>query len=193
MSKEPILNDKILFFISIILWVISLPLVGFKYGTDIMYGWLILAVGLPLGWLVLAIQVYSNITYFISLILIIRNKNPLGLMIFTFILGLSAFFMAEYGTANESQTTFVEVDFWGWGSIFWISSYFVLLLLCFRDKFRQYNKIISGLLWFVPFVWLGIFGIGQYQLSHQSEEQRQKIFETKGLAISKSAYAFSTR
>lgn len=110
------------------LWLISLCLPALHYDNEIYFGYEALVLGITFGWLGLIFQAYSNIIFLFSIYMINRQKNPIKLAAFTFILGFSSLFITQIVATGDKGVYDSDIELKLWGAGIWICSYLALLL-----------------------------------------------------------------
>lgn len=173
--------QKYLLMLSIVLWGISLALPAVYYAAEDSYfpGYLLLLIGLLLGWLGAAnggLLVYTNLFYFWALVGAIRNKNYFKCATIAFVAGLSSFLLRRLPVISDNGGS-AMIYSWQWGSIFWISAYAVLFLLLSWQRYPKHKQLILRLLLSIPMLWIAIGLFGFYQYSQANDEEKERIFK----------------
>lgn len=111
------------FRLAIFFWCASLLLPGFTVadGTDQYFGILILAIGIPLGWLSAAWPVYANIFFLYAARALYRNKQP-KISIFAMLLIAATLPFFDGVLRDEGTSVKLPVSSWGWGAVLWLAA-----------------------------------------------------------------------
>lgn len=117
-----------LFKTALYLWLISLCLPALYYDNESYFGYEVLVLGVVYGWIGLVFQAYSNIIFLLAIYMLHQHKNPIKLAAFTFILGLSSFFITSIVATGDKGVHDSDIEFKVWGFGFWICSYTLLFI-----------------------------------------------------------------
>lgn len=175
-NKVATTPSTIIFRTAVTCWLVALCLPAMTYDNHTYYGYEVLVQGVLFGWLGLVFQAYSNITFWIALIIIWRDKKPVILAILTFTLGLSSFLMSNIMTTGDKGTHNAPIQSWGWGAILWIVAYAFLLLgtvkIAYPARVRQLRYWIAV----IAAMSLAVFMLGRYQYQQANLEERGRLF-----------------
>ncbi len=178
---------------SLILWLISLGLVGFSFSSGTkFYGAEILVWGFFFGWSSPNyLTVYSNVFYLPAVLMLSVGKKPTTSIVFMALLGVSLLF-SIFGTIeiNTDPTNFggsssSPVISWGWGAILLLftQSLIVIAALLVHQKISvKLSYTLIGL-FILPLI--GIAILGYSQRSQANDWEIQHYFPTYDVAFTK--------
>ena len=133
-------------------WFISLCLPAMTYDDCTYYGYEAMVMGILFGWVDLIFQPYSNITFWIALIMTWLGKKPVNMAALTFIVGLSSFLIFSILNTGDKGTHDAPIESWGWGALLWIIAYALLLL---GSAQATYPTLLYRLRYWIPFTAIG--------------------------------------
>lgn len=121
-------NLPVLSKIALYVWLLSLCFPALHYDGKTYFGYETLVTGILFGWIGLVFQAYSNLTFLLAIYLTFRHRNPIELATFTFMLGLSTFFLTTIVATGDKGIYDSEIELKIWGIGFWIGSYALLFI-----------------------------------------------------------------
>lgn len=181
-KEEPHYNGTLLL-CSIIVWFVSLAMVGFYHGNTAYFGIGILLLS-PIAWIALpaGLAVYANTAYWTAIILIKAKKKPDSCLIIMLILsfltlGLSetsirlAPYLAPFGLDNDK----LSGSTLGYGALVWWFS-FSLLIGAVWDKRKNISKFKILLPYFGAFLAVICASLfyKNYQWEHANTNERAR-------------------
>ena len=169
--------------LSLILWLISLPLPAFYVdGQDSVWlGIFVLLMGLPLGYLgagLAGLAVYANIFYYFAFRNLSANKTPrISIALMLMLAGLTVFLSGVTFGGGISH-----VFAWGWGAFVWAMSLVALACAAWlpeRFKSRQYMLPATlTLLALFAAVISGLFILKYTQYQRANDDERRRYLPT---------------
>lgn len=169
--------------LSLILWLISLPLPAFYVdGQDSVWlGIFVLLMGLPLGYLgagLAGLAVYANIFYYFAFRKLSANKTPrISIALMLMLAGLTVFLSGVTFGGGISH-----VFAWGWGTFVWAMSLVALACAAWlpeRFKSRQYMLPATlTLLALFAAVISGLFILKYIQYQRANDDERRRYLPT---------------
>lgn len=173
-------TKNILIITSIILWFISLPMVGFHADAD-YFGLFILLLA-PLAWIGLpaGLAVYANLFYWwVGFVLFIEKKPDFSVLLMIGLASLTFFLRGvPLGNGNTAM-----VYAWGYGAFVW--GFALILMAGAVWDTRPFYSIKRTLVpYFITFlvILLALFGLKYWQWSNANTDERERYFP-KGSAF----------
>ena len=167
--------------LSLILWLLSLPLPAFYIDEEnsLWLGIFVLLVGLPLGWLgagLAGLAVYANIFYYYAFRKLSTNKTPrISIVLMLLFASLSVFLRVVLVSERPS---YAPVFAWGWGAILWAMSLVALACAAWlpeRFKSRRYMQPATlALLALFAAVSSSLFILKYIQYRHANDDERRR-------------------
>lgn len=167
-------TKNILIITSIILWFISLPMVGFHADAD-YFGLFILLLA-PLAWIGLpaGLAVYANLFYWwVGFVLSIEKKPDFSVLLMIGLASLT-FFLRGVPLGNGDTAT---VYAWGHGAFVW--GFAIILMAGAVWDTRPFYSIKRTLApYFITFlvILLALFGLKYWQWSNANTDERERYF-----------------
>ncbi len=172
---------RLLLRLSLILWLLSLPLPAFYIDEEnsLWLGIFVLLVGLPLGWLgagLAGLAVYANIFYYYAFRKLSTNKTPrISIVLMLLFASLSVFLQVVLVSERPS---YAPVFAWGWGAILWAMSLVALACAAWlpeRFKSRRYMQPATlALLALFAAVSSSLFILKYIQYRHANDDERRR-------------------
>lgn len=178
-SIEP--QVKTLMTSSIILWVISLPMIGF-YADTTYFGLFILML-IPLAWIGLpaGLAVYANLFYWWAGFVLSTEKKPDFSTLLMIGLASLTFFLRGVPLGSGGTAT---VYAWGYGAFVW--GFAIILMAGAVWDTRPFYSIKRTLApYFITFlvILLALFGLKYWQWSNANIYEREDYFPNKQVAF----------
>ncbi len=174
--------------ISLVLWIISLGLVGFTFYNGNFRGMKILLLGLLFGWSRFGfLTVYSNVFYVFVTIKLLKKQKPKKSVIFMTIL---AFLLVPTIITNNVNMNFdtsipdLPIS-WGWGAILLLFTQSLIVISAFlaHEKISvKWSYRLIGIL-ILPMIVIGVFG--NHQKNQANEWEKKHYFPTYDVAFTK--------
>ncbi len=178
--------------ISLILWLVSLGLVGFITRNEEWYGIEILINGILLGWVSPSWwTVYSNIFYVVAILKLLAGKKTKHSIEIMVILGVTVLFsmlgkaeimtnITNFGT-GPSRVTIIS---WGWGIMFLLFAQFLVVISgLVRYGMPFYAARICISFFILPIIGVGAFSA--YQRNQANDWEMKHYFPTYDIAFTK--------
>lgn len=159
--------------LSIFLWLLSLALPGFWAGGEPQYGFYILLIGIPLGWLGGMAAPYANVFYLYALVSLRKDEVPVKSLVLMMALAGTTLFVRRI-LVNEGGGT-ASITSWGWGAMLWGIS---LLLLVVATLVRECKLSSRGAIWIFCLIGVSLLAIAvlnRYQWSKANAHDRQAL------------------
>ena len=171
--------------LSLILWLLSLPLPAFYIDEEnsLWLGIFVLLVGLPLGWLgagLAGLAVYANVFYYYAFRKLSANKTPrISIILMLLFASLSVFLQVVMVSELPS---YAPVFAWGWGAVVWAMSLVALACAAWlpeRFKSRRYMLPATlTLLALFAAVASGLFILKYTQYQRANDDERRRYLPT---------------
>lgn len=179
-SIEP--QVKILMIGSIILWVISLPMIGF-YADTTYFGLFILSL-IPFAWLGLpaGLAVYANFFYWWIVFSLMLNQKPKTSILFMVGLALLTITLREVPRGESGSMATVYA--WGYGAFVWGFAIILMAGAVWDTRpFYSIKQILAP--YFIAFlvILLSLFGLKYWQWSNANIYEKERYFPDKQVAF----------
>lgn len=168
---------------AIALWLVSLVLPGFQVDTrnQALFGFHVLLLGLPFGWMVLGFAVYANLFFLRAAYLMLQGRQP-GASVVA-MLGLAATLPFFRGVIrDEGSGTILPVASWGWGAALWLVALLLLAAAAALRAERVSARGIRAMLGSVLVALLMLAGLQGLQWSRANAQERS-LYLSGGLAF----------
>ncbi|MFW2177872.1 MULTISPECIES: hypothetical protein [unclassified Moraxella] len=194
-NKQSLIQDKMaktLAIISLVLWVISLCLVGFASSDEGVNGYLILILGIFAGWAKLVWwTVYSNLFYiYAQFKFLIIKRNPSISVILMMILGtlLIYDFFIDVPMLKNENGGITLITSWGWGAIILLVSQFLMGIAMLLQHHKISKKVSYILLSMLMILVVGVGFYGYWQRQHTNQWEYETFFAPQGDYDAKFSY-----
>lgn len=173
---------KVLMISSIILWFISLPMVGFYADAD-YFGWFILLLS-PLAWIGLpaGLAVYANFFYWWIVFSLMLNQKPKTSILFMVGLALLTITLREVPRGESGSMATVYA--WGYGAFIWVFAIILMAGAVWDTRpFYSIKQILAP--YFIAFlvILLSLFGLKYWQWSNANIYEKERYFPDKQVAF----------
>lgn len=176
-----------LLWLSLILYILSLTMVGFYQESTRMHGTEILLLGLLFGWLrdeLGVVAVYANVFYWWAWIRAIRRGSK-PYVVAAIMLLLALQFVNFHSVRTLPDAGAIYVDSWGWGVVVWMVS----IILLFINTYFSRPKLAYSLVCLVLFgISVSIYTIRTQQWEQANIDERKRYLHA-GVAWSQHKFS----